>query len=191
MGESSLRAHDFKERLDWSVRASHDTFWVAMYRKAFPDMLYCDLITDKDKQKAGIDRKIVLDSGLVLLVDEKKRSEVWPDILLEYESSPGRPGWIEKNLAIDYIAYAFMPTKKCFLYPWQMLRRAWLHYGDRWKAQYKHVPGKNPGYTTMSVAVPIGVLAGAVRNAAIIDVAQELRHWEYVEGSDSSSLDAA
>lgn len=175
-GVIKLAIHDFDERLAWSLRSGDEPFWEAVYFKAFPNMVSWNLCNDIRHQRMGIDRVLSLSNGRKLYIDEKKRSRVYNDILLEYISvdTTGAPGWMEKDLAIDYLAYAFMPIRRCYLFPWEMLRRAWLHFRDTWKAEYKSVPGYNEGYTTWSVAVPIGVLTKAVSVAAIIDVGAEL-----------------
>lgn len=123
-------------------------------------------------QYLGIDRVVYLSSGKTLYVDEKLREQVYSDILLEYLSNDatGSPGWIEKDLLIDYMAYAFLPNRRCYLFDWRMLRRAWRHFKDEWMAFYDHCPAKNPGYTTWSLAVPTRVLLKAVKNASIIEV---------------------
>jgi len=166
--------HDFRERLEWSEAASDDPFWHAIYRKAFPGMVSMTLCSgDTASQRLGIDRVVVLSSGKVLRIDEKKRSAVYDDILLEYISvdTTGAAGWIEKDLLIDYLAYAFMPIRRAYLFPWDMLRRAWLHYGEEWKARYQPpIPGRNSTYTTWSVAVPIVTVRKAVSNATIIQL---------------------
>jgi hypothetical protein len=172
----------FHEDLAFSLGASEATFWDAVYRKAFPNLIGTELVTDLEKQKDGIDRALYLINGNVLWVDEKVRREVYPDILLEHTSNVdrGTPGWMEKDLAMDYLAYAFLPTKVCYLFPWPLLRRAWLKYRLKWRTQYwDTVPGKtrlNGGrcYYTHSVAVPIDVLQRAVTTASIIDVSREL-----------------
>ena len=66
-----------------------------------------------------------------------------------------------------------MPSKRCYLYPWLMLRRAWLHYQNEWKQKYRIVEAANSGYTTISVAVPIEVIGQAVKTAMIIDVSAQ------------------
>jgi len=68
-----------------------------------------------------------------------------------------------------------MPTQRVYLYPWELLRRAWLHYRDEWKAEYKIVLAQNNGYTTHSVAVPIAVVGNAVKTAMVIQL-QEAPH---------------
>jgi hypothetical protein len=96
--------HDFKERLEFSESASGEPFWDAIYRKAFPGMVsHMPCPGDTQSQRLGIDRLILLSSGRVLAIDEKKREQDYNDILLEYLSndSTGAPGWIEKELQID------------------------------------------------------------------------------------------
>ena len=172
MGERAV-VHDFRERLRFSERASDEPFWQAVYRKAFPGMVTMSLCPGNTQaQRIGIDRVITLSSGKILRIDEKKREKVYQDILLEYLSvdATGAPGWIEKDLLIDFLAYAFMPTQRVYLFPWEMLRRAWLQFGGKWKEEYPHIEAKNNGYSTWSVPVPIRVLRSAVHRAAIIQL---------------------
>jgi hypothetical protein len=118
MGQPSMKVHDFRERLAFSQQAGHEDFWQAVYKKAFPDMIFAQLCSEKcPGQYLGIDRVIHLRTGKTLLIDEKKREEDYPDILLEYISVDKlqTPGWMECDLLIDFLAYAFMPTKRCYL----------------------------------------------------------------------------
>lgn len=172
LGQSSV-VHDFKEMLAFSEQASDEPFWDAVYRKAFPGMVNHMLASgDTESQRMGIDRVIILSNGQVLKVDEKKRTKVYPDILLEYISvdKTGAPGWIEKDLAIDYLAYAFMQNRKVYLFPWLLLRRAWYHFKDKWIETYPKIVANNSNYKTISVAVPINVLVSAVSLASIIQL---------------------
>lgn len=173
MGQSGLKIHNFNERLEWSQAASEEQFWDAIYRKAFPNIaghLLCK--GNNEAQHQGIDRIILLTNGRILKVDEKKRSKVYADILLEYISvdSTGAPGWIEKDLVIDYLSYAFMPNRCVFLWDWCLLKRAWLLYGEKWKREYPAVLAQNEGYKTWSVPVPIHVLENAVSTVRFIYV---------------------
>lgn len=171
-------ARDFWEDNSYSLESGEEAFWAAVYKKAFYNLRSQELCTNREKQRQGIDRILYLSNGAVLHVDEKKRREDYPDVLLEYTSCLERdtPGWIEKDLTIDYLAYAFMPSKRCFLFPWHMLRRAWLKYGEHWKGEHRYVKAKtrvgNDEYHTVSVAVPTGVLLKAVSTATIIDVSK-------------------
>lgn len=183
--------HDFQERLQWSEAKGYEPFWEAVYKKAFPNLVNHMLCSgDTDSQRQGVDRLLFLSNNMTLRIDEKKRNVTYPDILLEYISvdTTGAPGWMDKDLAIDYLAYAFIPTKQCYLYPWPLLRRAWIRYRDEWIAKGKRkqegfriVPGKNRNYTTWSVVVPIVVLQAALRSAIVIDVSRELSDWTSAE----------
>lgn len=169
--------HEFQAELEFSQKASCETFWDAVYRKAFPNLVsHMPCPGNTASQRMGIDRVIHLSSGRTITVDEKKRRKDYPDILLEFVSvdTTGAPGWMEKDLAIDYLAYAFLPSRRCYLFPWDMLRRAWLNYRRDWLAKYPHWPAENAGYKTWSVAVPIQTVRKAVAQAALIDVSSEL-----------------
>ena len=99
------------------------------------------------------------------------REEDWPDILLEYWSDYERriPGWVAKDLACDFIAYAFVPSQTCYLLPTLILRRAWQMNGQQWVSTYKRVEANNRTYTTVSVPVPIKTLMGALSNAMTVN----------------------
>ena len=167
---------DFHADMQWSLKGSDESFWHAVYWKAFPNAVTIELCSDLPRQKQGIDRLIHLANGKTIAIDEKKRGREYADILLEHVSCEERntPGWIEKDLAIDYLAYGFMQSQRCYLFPWAMLRRAWLQFGHGWKAKYSPVRASTGAgatkYHTLSVAVPVDVLRRAVSTAAIIDV---------------------
>lgn len=169
----STTPHDFNERNRWSLSKSHEPFWCAVYEKAFPSLVSAELVTDPTLQRAGVDRLLTLGNGIKLTVDEKKRERAdTGDILLEYrhEGLYNADGWIEKDLTIDYLAYAFIPNRRCYLFDWRMLRRAWLHYKDQWLLKYEHISSQNKSYKTWSLVVPTDVLYRAVRSASIIEV---------------------
>ncbi len=170
-------ARDFHADNRYSLAASEEAFWLAVYRKAFFNLASQELCTDLALQRQGIDRILRLSNGHTLRIDEKKRAREYPDILLEYTSNLERstPGWIEKDLQIDYLAYGFMQSQRCYLFPWPMLRRAWLHFAPQWKAKYSppvvaRTRVGNATYQTISVAVPTDVLRRAVSTASVIDV---------------------
>ena len=165
--------HDFRERLKWSEDASSEPFWEAVYRKAFPSMSgFLPNCADNDAQRRGIDRLILLGNGRVLKIDEKKREKDYPDILLEHiaQDVQDKPGWIEKDLDVDYLAYAFMPSRRVYLWDWLLLRRAWGQFKLDWLRDFPRVVAENADYRTISVAVPIPVLQKAVGRSRIIEV---------------------
>lgn len=169
----TTHTHDFNERNAWSLQARQEAFWEAVYQKAFPSIVKCELIKDLANQKNGVDRLLTLANDITLTIDEKTRERAdTGDILLEYkhEGLYNAPGWIEKDLTIDYLAYAFIPNRRCYLFDWRMLRRAWVRYKDVWMVQHRHVVGQNQTYKTWSIAVPTDVLQRAVLTASVIEV---------------------
>lgn len=111
-------------------------------------------------QRGGVDRVLTLSCGRTFTVDEKVRAEDWPDVLLEQGSDEARrvPGWVQKPLACDFIAYAFAPSGDCYLLPVVPLQRAWRMRGREWIRQYGQRRAQNVGYVSVSVPVPKAVL---------------------------------
>lgn len=169
--------HDFEDSLDLSRQYTNAPWWESVYRKAFVDF-DCMTVVQKDgvSQRSGIDRAIHLTSGKTLWVDEKVRSTEYNDILLEYWSVEGRSlGWVAKELLTDYIAYAFVQSQRCYLIPFLPLRQAWRKHGSLWKRMgerriegFKEIRAQNPGYVTVSVAVPIPVLFKAIHETMVL-----------------------
>jgi hypothetical protein len=162
-----LEAHDFRKSLALSHEYADAPWWFEVYRAAFPGLQSAVSVrADGWAQRGGIDRVLTLSSGKTQTVDEKVRAQDWPDILLERWSDKAqkKPGWIQKDLACDFLAYAFIPSRTCYLYPFPSLRAAWLKYGREWCERYPAVLAQNKGYVTESVPVPIDVL-----NAALLD----------------------
>lgn len=165
--------NNFDDDLQYSQKGSCEVFWDAVYRKAFPNLVsHMPANGDFPSQRMGIDRVILLANGKTVYIDEKKRRKDRGDILLEYLSNDrtSAPGWIEKDLAIDFMAYAFMPSERVYLYPWPSLRRAWVQHNQWWKKQCPIIKAENPGYFTWSVAVPTDILNCRVRDACVIEV---------------------
>lgn len=174
----------FKDDLAFSESLKDEPLWDRVYREAFPDLINHMPCQGKcDAQYKGIDRMIVLSSGQELRIDEKKRRQNFADIALEfknvYPDGSEKPGWMDKNLTIDYLAYAFMPEddskKVVYLLDWRMLKRVWFYYRAKWLSKYFIAKAANPRkgplkYTTHSVCVPIEVLLQKVSAASIIKI---------------------
>lgn len=166
------KINDFNECLEVAENGKQEPFWKDVYKKAFPNMTnhmrgqqkYCL------SQSNGVDRIIYLENGKTITIDEKIRTKVYSDILLEYISNDktNSPGWMEKELTIDYLAYAFLPIKTAYLFDWVFLKRAWNHYKETWIKKYPKSNALNKGYSTINVAVPIDVLKNACSISAII-----------------------
>lgn len=167
-----MTVHRFQEDLEFSHNMSDAPWWEEVYRRAFPGFQAMTCVRkDGWAQRGGIDRVVVLSSGKVLNVDEKVRRKAYPDILLERYSDADRktPGWVQKNLATDFIAYARVPTQQCVLLPFIPLRRAWISCGRDWIARYGTLFSDNENYRTESVPVPDQVLMEAIKEALWVE----------------------
>lgn len=180
MGQRELsfepHVHEFDESLRFSHAASDLPFWEECYRHSFPDFqTMIDHRQDGPHQRAGIDRSVVLKSSRQILIDEKVRGrnkltgKVYSDIAIEIWSDVQRrrPGWIQKSLLCDFIAYAIAPLGVCYLLPFQTLKRCWIEKGEQWKKAYGTKRAENRGYQTEFCAVPWPVLASHERDARV------------------------
>jgi len=171
--------HSFAESLALSKEHEDAPWWPKVYAKAFPGFSAMMSVRDDGwAQRGGIDRVIMLRSGRVVTVDEKVRSCSYGDVLLERWSNRERktPGWIQKDLACDFIAYAFIPDERCYLFPFLPLRAAWLENGRDWIAKaeagldgFRVILAQNDRYATESVAVPIPEILAAIHRAQVVD----------------------
>lgn len=170
--------HSFQESLSKSQAQEDAPWWPRVYSLAFPGHLSAVSVrSDGWAQRGGVDRVVTLASGKTVTIDEKVRYESYSDILLETWSSvqSKSPGWMQKDLACDFIAYAFVPDERCYLFSFPILRCAWLKHGREWIREAKEsrngfrvVNANNGSYTTRSIAVPIPELMGALHDAQVI-----------------------
>ena len=168
--------NDFHSDLEFSHNNEDLPIWETVYRKAFSQMVGMHSVReDGQHQRAGIDRVIVLSSGKSICIDEKVRRIDYGDILLEYVSvdSTGAPGWAEKSLLCDYIAYAILPRMTCYMLPVEQMQQAWLDNKNRWLAEYGTKCAQNKGYQTLGCAVPINTLFAAIGNCLRVRWRQE------------------
>jgi hypothetical protein len=169
---SAWRLHHFRESLAMSNRYADSDWWLETYRAAFPRLASAVSVREDGwAQRGGVDRLLTLSCGRTYAVDEKVRLEDWPDILLERWSDEARrkAGWVQKPLACDFIAYAFAPSRICYLIPVAPLQRAWRQRGRSWIRTYGTRRAANPGYTTVSVPVPRPILLQAIAEAMIVE----------------------
>jgi len=167
----SVATHDFAASLALSNEYADAPWWIDIYRRAFPTLVGAVSVrADGWAQRGGIDRVLTLACGRTYTVDEKVRTNDWPDILLEQWSDEARrsPGWVQKPLACDFIAYAFAPSRRCYLLPVVPLQRAWRLQGRRWVSDYGQRRARNVGYVSTSVPVPIEALLPAMADAMLV-----------------------
>lgn len=174
-----MTVHVFPESIDASRKYAAAPWWEEVYSRAFGRHESVYIAEDGPEQRLGIDRKITLASGKVVTVDEKVREKDWPDILLERWSDYDQrtPGWIQKPLYCDYIAYAFVPSRRCYLFPFLPLRRAWREHGHDWidecerldKFVYARSRCGTRSWVTQCVPVLIPVLFRAINEAQVVE----------------------
>lgn len=159
---------NFGEDLAFSLGASDEPEWAEYYKRLFPNLAYSAKVdADSPLQRMGIDRVLMLKSSREIFVDEKKRRDAWPDVLIELWSDLRRKkrGWsCDRNKVCDYVAYAVPKSKRCYMLPFDLLVAAVELHEKRWMQQY-HKPKfdvPNAGWVTRNVPVPWGVLKTAL-----------------------------
>lgn len=75
---------------------------------------------------------------------------------------------MQKPLAADLIAYADAPAATCVLLPVPAPQRAWRQHGRQWIGLYEKRRAQNPGYLSVRVPVPRGVLMQAIVEAMFV-----------------------
>jgi hypothetical protein len=172
----------FEQSHAFGEAAADDPLWEEFYRALFPGLVsIAKNVRGNVGQFAGIDRWLCLSSGKVLSVDEKRRSVDYGDIALEFVSNGRRhavvDGWIEKDLAIDYLAYAIIPARRCYLFPWPALRASWGRCAKEWikaaaqeRKGFKLIAAENPTYWTWSVCLPAEHLAKSVSQSLQVQI---------------------
>lgn len=174
-----MREREFQADLAFSEGPQAQSFWKWAYREAFKRRFRAtNTYGNNAAQRAGVERVMVFeDSGEVLKVEEKLRRDFYPDILLEYQANDQRqkPGWIETELKIDYLAYGYLDTPLAYFLPWPLLRSAWqankqqwMEWGEEERWGFRKIVASNrPGYSTWSLAIPTEQLLSAMEEAAL------------------------
>jgi hypothetical protein len=166
--------HRFRDSLAMSERHADADWWLNTYKRAFPRLRSAVSVREDGwAQRGGVDRVLTLACGRTYAVDEKVRSEDWDDILLEQWSDEERriPGWVQKPLACDFIAYGYAPSGVVYLLPVMPLQRAWRQHGREWIKRFGQRRAQNPGYVSVSVPVPRGELLTAIAQAMVVRTA--------------------
>jgi hypothetical protein len=131
------RINYFKDDLAWSDAASDAPFWAEVYQRMFPGSRVLRNEANNPAQRFGIDTVVMLPAGRSINVQEKNRRKDYPDILIEFEHVGHKgnrwPGWIddERNQA-DWLAYAFIPSRRCYFFPFPSLQSAWRELRKTW-----------------------------------------------------------
>ena len=170
-------SHNFDSDIKYAGSQADAPWWPIVYKKAFGEIASITSITkDGWAQRAGIDKIITLACGKIISIDEKVRRKDYPDFFLEYWSDEQRrvKGWIAKDLACDFIAYAFEPSQTCYLLPFLLLRRAWKKHHRRWLDEFgpprckTSTRSSGTPWTTVGLCVPITEVINSITDSITI-----------------------
>lgn len=157
--------NNFQEDLNFSHEAENMDMWQTVYSEAFPGFLsMTSTREDGQMQQLGVDRTVVMSSGKAVYIDEKVRRKWYGDILLEYVSNDQKntQGWVEKPLFCDYIAYAVIPNRFCYLLPVPQLQSAWIKNKEDWLEMYGTKEADNKYYKTLNCPIPLDIIFPAL-----------------------------
>jgi hypothetical protein len=153
----------------FSNEAKLTEFINAQYYQIFPHLDKIEIVIDKEQQKKGIDKFLILKSGKRISIDEKIRRKDYGDILLEEYSDFDRKvaGWLNKDKYTDYISYVVLPAEKIYLFPFLNLQLAWLKNYKNWLKQYGRRSAENNGWTTTNIPIPTEVLLNEISTCIV------------------------
>lgn len=167
-----MTIHNFADSLALSKSYADAPWWGEVYGSYFGNRIASMMYVHDDgwAQRGGIDRLVTLTDGTTIKVDEKVRSRDFDDFALEVWSNDAKhtPGWMEKSLTTDFIAYAFVPSRRCYLLPYQPLKRAYETHKRQWHHAYGFIFGRNRGYVTSCIPVPICEVERALTEIALV-----------------------
>lgn len=163
-----IRLNEFFTDLSYSLEKTEDDSINGFYLKIFPGISEIEFCKDMARQKKGIDKVIHFESGYQVTIDEKKRRKDYGDILLELWSvkEKQKRGWLF-TAQCDYITYILLESKKMYLLPVLLLKKAWQKNRVLWQNQYALKEARNPGYTTVNIPIPTEVLMEAMKNEIV------------------------
>lgn len=136
-------------------------------------------VASLEQDKKGVDYVATLNQGATILIDAKTRepgcSRYWqngPEIALEVWSvrpggqHPKKPGWtLSTTSNVDYVMFTFDKTDsdQVFMYPFQLLRSAFLKNGRQWHKTYKVGIQNSGSWQSECIFVPESVVFDAMR----------------------------
>ena len=87
-------------------------------------------------QALGIDVRAQLSNERIYRIDAKLDNWDTARVVLEYLSCEerGTPGWVERDLPVDYVAVLKRAQCAVAMLSWPSLRFAWKHCGEAWRA---------------------------------------------------------
>lgn len=138
-----------------------------IYHTYFKNVKDIRRINRMDRQRAGIDTEVTLESGETIIIQEKwRRRKFSNDFLIEMcsveqQGSCIKQGWIF-TIDADYIFVVYEKSDLIKIYPVAQLKLAWSKYKVEWYRAYETRKVKNTTYNTIILIVPVDVLEAAI-----------------------------
>lgn len=166
--------NDWNEKFEYSL-SEQQRFDIAILKDYIPGCIEVRK-TSQEEDKKGIDYIAKLNGGAEILIDAKTRmpgsKKYWKngeaELALETWSVVGKKkGWtLSEESNVDYILYTFNSNEwdKFYLFPFQMLRKAFIQNGREWCERYGRKTQYSNSWTSECVFVPASVVLNAVSN---------------------------
>lgn len=167
----ATKFNNFYTDLSFSLDGNDDRAVNTVYKRAFPHLKEILIVTELELQKQGIDKVLMFESGNRIYIDEKKRRQSYPDILLEEYSDYDnkKEGWLKYSEHTDYVSYIVIPTQKVYLLPFLILQKSWNDNKENWVEKYGRLFAYNEQYRTSNVPVPTEVLLESIKQTLLIN----------------------
>lgn len=155
---------DFQTQL--AVEAAHHNLLDLLWAAWFPGYTGIEVIEDLSRQRVGIDVDLHTEHG-VITGQEKVRTKVYPDILLEHISVDRPrplPGWT-LTCSAELVLYAWAPSRTAIILPGAALKDTFAAHLQEWQYRFGERAADNGHYRTLNVPVPLPVLRAAIDDA--------------------------
>lgn len=154
--------------VDFIVTTTHGQTY-SIDQKARREVYFCSKCFPGSARQESEERCLEIIKGVNLKCEWCGGHSV-SDILLEVTSNDrtGTPGWARKPLLCEFVAYVFVPIRRCYMLPLVPLQRAWARFGEEWTTAYGTRAARNRGYNTINVPVPVPVLLRAMSKSMVV-----------------------
>lgn len=163
----SPKVSDMSEDLKFAQ--SKEGVFDMVYKNYFKNVKEIKRIERMNRQRAGVDTEVTLESGETIVIQEKwARQEFKGKFLLEYISVEQKGKCIKKGwiftIDADYLFMVYEKSDLIKIYPVAQLKLAWSKYKEVWYNKYKYdtFSIKNATYNTHVILIPADVLEAAI-----------------------------
>lgn len=128
-----------------------------LYKAVFNDLMEIEIISDQERQLAGID-KILHFENREINIDEKIERNNTDNLVFEDSTDirTGKAGWLKEDAKTDYVVYYKTTGKRVFVVPFKALMAMYKDYRDIWiDSPYERFVAnkRSKGYATARIFV--------------------------------------